>query len=56
MTKGKRRVVLAALGLVVALCAGYLLNVFVAQPAQVAADVQVLRNTSSTCKSIGALT
>lgn len=44
MKKGKRRTVLIALGLVVALCAGYLLNVFVAQPAQVQADVQELKS------------
>ena len=39
----KRRAVLAALGLVVALCAGYLLSVFVVQPAQMQADVQELK-------------
>lgn len=44
MTKGKRRTALIALGLVVALCAGYLLNVFVVQPAQVQADVQELKS------------
>lgn len=44
MRKGKHRAILIALGLVVALCAGYLLNVFVAQPAQIAADVQELKS------------
>lgn len=43
MKKGKHRAIFIALGLVVALCAGYLLNVFVAQPAQIAADVQELK-------------
>lgn len=38
-----QRVILLALGLVVALCAGYLLNVFAVQPAQVAADEQELK-------------
>lgn len=35
---------LVALGLIVALCAGYLLNVFAVQPAQVQADVQELKS------------
>ena len=38
------RAVLAALGLVVALCAGYLLSVFVVQPVQMQADVQELKH------------
>ena len=42
-TRWKRRAVLATLGLVVALCAGYLLSVFVVQPAQMQADVQELK-------------
>lgn len=43
-TRWKRRAVLTVLGLVVALCAGYLLSVFVVQPVQVQADVQELKN------------